>query len=160
MAEKITLSRAARLAGVTRAEIQKKVRQGQLATFEGKVLITDLLRVYPKIDMNTSPMLERVEQIKAAAMSKTLAEGSNLPSSDVLLSRLKHLTHVLVELKSNLNRYTELVQSLAQRLEVVNGMKGASLRLEVKRLHEWLRQEMELQTAEPDSSAQLFVFQP
>ena len=157
MAEKITLPRAARLAGVTRAEIQKKIRRGELATFEGKVLITDLLRVYPEIDMNTSPMLERVEQIKAAAMPKALQEGSGLPSSDVLLSRLKHLIHVLVELKSNLNRYTELVQSLAQRLEAVNGMQSESLRAEITKLHEWLRQEMESQTAAPDSSARLFV---
>ncbi len=157
MAEQITLSRAARLAGVTRVEIQKKIRQGELATFEGKVLVTDLLRVYPKIDMNTSPMLERVERIKTAAVPKVLQEDSGLPSSEVLLSRIERLIHVLVELKTNLDRYTELVHSLAQRLEVVHGTADKSLRTEIQKLHEWLQQEMEAQPAKPDSNVQLFV---
>ena len=157
MPQLLPLSRAARLVGVSRGELQSRIRNNELATFEGKVLITDLLRVYPEIDMNTSPMLERVEQIKAAAMPKVLQEGYGLPPSDVLLSRLEHLTHVLVEMKSNLNRQSELLQSMAQRLKAVNGMQAENLRGEIQQLYEWLRQEMESQPAEPDSSAQLFV---
>lgn len=157
MTERISLSRAARLAGVMRSEIQKKVRQGELATFEGEVLLTDLLRVYPTIELNASAMLERVELIKAAAISKALSEPRGLPSSDVLMSRINSLLVVLTELKSNLNRYTGLVNSLAQRLEVIQNKNDVDCRNEVEKLYNWLRQQLEAPLGKPDSSTQLFV---
>ena len=43
----ITLSRAARLIGVIRSELQKKIQQGELPSFDGMVDIDDLLLAYP-----------------------------------------------------------------------------------------------------------------
>jgi CDP-4-dehydro-6-deoxyglucose reductase len=157
MTERISSSRAARLAGVTRSEIQKKVRQGELATFEGEVLLTDLLRVFPNIELNASTMLERVELIKTAAISKALPEPRGLPSSDVLMSRINSLLHVLTELKSNLNRYEGLVNSVAKQLEVIQNKNDVDSRNEARKLYNWLRHHMEAPLEKPDSSTQLFV---
>ena len=44
----ITLSRAARLVGVKRGALQTRIRQGQLRTFEGELLLSDLLHAYPQ----------------------------------------------------------------------------------------------------------------
>ena len=49
MPQSLTLSRAARLAGVTRAELQRRIRLGDIETFEGEVVISDLLRVFPQV---------------------------------------------------------------------------------------------------------------
>ena len=38
----ITLSRAARLVGVKRGALQKKIQQGELRTFEGELLLADV----------------------------------------------------------------------------------------------------------------------
>ncbi len=43
MAQWLGVSRAARLAGVTRARIQRQIAAGRLPTFEGKVQLSDLL---------------------------------------------------------------------------------------------------------------------
>ncbi len=42
MTQLLSLSRSARLAGVTRAEIQRHIRRGDLTTFEGEIAVRDL----------------------------------------------------------------------------------------------------------------------
>jgi len=44
----ITLSRAARLVGVKRGVLQKRIREGELRTFEGELLLSELLHAYPQ----------------------------------------------------------------------------------------------------------------
>ena len=51
MTDLLSLSRAARLAGVTRAELQRRIRRGEIQTFEGQVAVSDLLRVYPSVSL-------------------------------------------------------------------------------------------------------------
>ena len=41
MTQLLSLSRSARLAGVTRAEIQRHIRRGDLTTFEGEIAVSD-----------------------------------------------------------------------------------------------------------------------
>ena len=52
MSRLLTLTRAARLAGVARGALQKKIISGELRTFEGMVAPVDLLRAYPQIRMD------------------------------------------------------------------------------------------------------------
>ena len=59
----LTLSRAARLVGVKRGALQTKIRQGELRTFEGELLLSDLLHAYPQTQIEDTTMIERVEQI-------------------------------------------------------------------------------------------------
>ena len=63
MAKRISLSRAARLVGVKRGVLQQQIRSGQLKTFEGEIMLADLLQAYPNAQIEDSSMLERVEQI-------------------------------------------------------------------------------------------------
>ena len=67
MARHISVSRAARLVGVKRATLQQKIRSGELNTFEGEILLSDLLHVYPGTSVEDSSMLDRVEQIMEQA---------------------------------------------------------------------------------------------
>ena len=63
MAKRISLSRAARLVGVKRGTLQQQIRAGELKTFEGEIVLADLLHAYPDAQIEESSMLERVEQI-------------------------------------------------------------------------------------------------
>ena len=63
MAKRISLSRAARLVGVKRGVLQQQIRSGELQTFEGEIVLSDLLHAYPDAQIEDSSMLERVEQI-------------------------------------------------------------------------------------------------
>ncbi len=156
MTNLLSLSRASRLIGVTRGELQKKLRTGELKSFEGKVAVTELLRVYPSVSMEKSPMIERVEKIKNRPMRNKPGEQPELPSAEVLVSRINAFSHVLIAMKSELNRHAELVRMLAQKLKEI-GM-STNLRTDIHALHEWLLEEIEEQSdASADPKAQFFV---
>ena len=87
MAQLLTLSRAAQLIGVTRGDLQKKIRDGDLAAYDGLVDGADLQRVYPDLRLEETGAFERVTQIKEQAFSRRMRERL-LPSQEVLAQRL------------------------------------------------------------------------
>ena len=65
----LTLNRAARLVGVSRGALQKRIKDGELPTFEGMVKPEDLLRAYPDTQLEDASVLERlVEQNDGSAI--------------------------------------------------------------------------------------------
>lgn len=90
----ITLSRAARLIGVIRSELQKKVQQGDLHAFDGMVNIDDLLRAYPKAQLEDDVEYRRVSQIKEKAFGKRVFERA-MPDVDTLATRVTELSREL-----------------------------------------------------------------
>ncbi len=84
----ITLSRAARLVGVKSGALQTRIRAVELRTFEGELLLSDLLQAYPQTQVEDSTMLDRVEQIMEQAVNKIIRSGEDKPSSDTLAARI------------------------------------------------------------------------
>jgi len=117
MTQLLNVSRAARLAGVTRREIQQKIQSGELMTFEGDVQITDLLRVFPEINLDHDPTIEQLEQIKAHASPKFPWQQSDPPSVEILMRRLQSLSGLIVQTKAELDHHVELVKTVSDRLE-------------------------------------------
>jgi CDP-4-dehydro-6-deoxyglucose reductase len=85
MPKALSLSRAARLAGVSRGELQDRVRQMDIPTFEGQIAVEQLLRAYPSIDMERDPVLERIDLIKAKARPKTRYSDQWLPQPEATI---------------------------------------------------------------------------
>ncbi|MCF7976921.1 MAG: 2Fe-2S iron-sulfur cluster binding domain-containing protein [Chromatiaceae bacterium] len=119
MTQLLSLSRAARLAGVTRAEIQKRIRQGEMQTFEGQVAISDLLHVYPSVSLEKTGDLERVEQIKTDALPRSHDEDTRLPSQEVLVSRIRSLAKALVQRIARVDKLEALMDELEQQLDAL-----------------------------------------
>lgn len=117
----LTLSRAARLVGVRRGALQSKIRNGELAAFEGRVSEADLLRVYPEAQLEDNAVLERLDAIKEAAFARRVRERV-LPSAEVLMARLAELEH-----------YRAIVQELQTRLRAPGG---------AAELLEWLQERL------------------
>ena len=90
----ITLSRAARLIGVIRSELQKKVQLVDLHAFDGMVNIDDLLRAYPKAQLEDDVEYRRVSQIKEKAFGKRVFERA-MPDVDTLATRVTELSREL-----------------------------------------------------------------
>lgn len=122
----LSLSRAARLAGVTRAEIQRRIRHGDIETFEGSVAVQDLLRLYPAVSLSNDEALARVERIKSQALPKSYDADAVLPSPQVLVSRLKRLSETLVERLSALGAANALLDQVSERLEALGREPSAS----------------------------------
>ncbi len=111
-----------------------------MSTFEGDIAVTELLRAYPDTQMEkNTTMLERVERIKAAAMYDRQPEQTALPSPEVLAARLTALSKELISVKSDLNSYSELVETLTQKLSETETTDDANLRFSVAALHDWLK---------------------
>ncbi len=115
MGQYLTLSRAARLVGVTRGVLQKKIREGDLPSYDGMVSTNDLIRVYPDFDLADSGAFERVSRIKEESFGRRVQERM-LPSSEVLAQRLFVQGQELADLRRHLRRYHDLVVGLQQHL--------------------------------------------
>jgi len=117
----ITLSRAARLVGVKRGTLQKKIQQGDLRTFEGELLLSDLLHAYPQTEVEDSTMLERVETIMEMAVNKIYRSPADKPSSDTLAARILSLGQELAKVRQEARRNVDLINDLIRKFEELSG---------------------------------------
>ncbi len=117
MPKLLSLSRAARLAGVSRGELQQRIRSRGVETFEGEIRVDTLLDLYPAVDLDRDPVLERLQHIKATAQPKTRYTDGLLPEPEVLVSRLHELNRILVRTKASLNEAERLIESIRDRLD-------------------------------------------
>lgn len=111
MSTTLTLSRAAQLLGITRASLQKKISDGELASFDGQVASEELLRLYPHLQLEDSGAFERVANIKEQSFGRRVRERT-LPSQEVLAQRLFAQGQELAELHRRLARFEEAMERL------------------------------------------------
>ena len=141
MPDLLSVSRAARIVGVTRGAIQKKIKTGELPTFEGMVRAKDLLESYPSARLVDDSVLERVTHIKEAAFARRVRERV-LPDAEVLAARLTELSRRLAEAHEQLDRYKAVVHRLEDRFQhVEKSAGGAQLEL-IGELKVWLQREL------------------
>ena len=100
----LTVSRAARLVGVSRGTLQQQIQDGQLPSFEGKVDIDDLTRAYPQVELEDNAMLEKIEDIIDNALKR--ARGEKLrklisPDLGTLAARVASLSKELARIKKH-----------------------------------------------------------
>lgn len=91
MSHLLSLTRAARLVGATRVELQKKMKSGELIAFDGMVAFKDLLACYPDAQLEDISEYKRVMQIKESAFGKRVFERI-LPDAEVLATRITDLS--------------------------------------------------------------------
>lgn len=127
MGQRLTLSRAAHLVGVSRGALQKRIREGELPSHDGMVDSADLLSAYPDFDLEDSGAFERVARIKEESFGRRAREYM-LPSSEVLAQRLFAQSQELGDLRRHLQGYHGLVLSLMERIEKLSA-KSPSIEL-------------------------------
>ncbi len=118
MAKRISLSRAARLVGVKRGTLQQQIRAGELTTFEGEIVLADLLQAYPDAQIEDSSMLERVEQIiEQATFINPDTAVARKPDNLALTSRIMSLSEELSRQKRLVGRYRRFSEQLSEEIE-------------------------------------------
>ena len=142
----ITLSRAARLVGVKRGVLQKKIRAGELRTFEGELLLADLLHVYPQTQVEDTTMLERVEHIMEQAVNKIIRTDEAAQDTDTLAARILVLGQELAHARQEARRYTDLVNELKGKFQELVPTDDKAQAFST--LRDWFLQALE--TAEAD----------
>lgn len=155
MPQLLTLSRAARLVGATRGVLQKKIKAGELPTFEGQVAAADLQRLFPGARLEDEAGLERYALIKDAAYTKRLRERI-LPDPEVLAARLAQISRDLAGAKGLVEEYRGLLGRLEGRLGDVEREGGGTARAAAE-LRVWLRRELEQGQQRARATAPLVV---
>ena len=148
----ITLSRAARLVGVKRGALQSKIRQGELRTFEGELLLSDLLHAYPQTEIEDTTMLKRVEHIMEQAVNKIIRPDEDTPDSNTLAARILVLSQELAETRQQARRDAELIQQLKLKIEALAADAEQTQDAALSKLQTWFNQALQSSEAPADDT--------
>jgi CDP-4-dehydro-6-deoxyglucose reductase, E3 len=149
MTQWLTLSRAARLIGVPRGELQREIRDGRLAANDGMVSTTGLLALYPQLNLEESGAFERVTRLKEEAFGRRVFERT-LPGREVLAQRLFAQSQELADTRRHLSRYHELVVATRQRIDDAADASPATAMRELRAfLESGLADVLATETADP-----------
>ncbi|MBF0471120.1 MAG: hypothetical protein HQL48_07060 [Gammaproteobacteria bacterium] len=116
MADKIAVSKAAAILGVSRRDLQQLIRQGQLHADNGQLDVEELSRLYPRFSMEECPELERVKVIKATSFGRRVA-SEVAPETDELELRLAKRDRDLAVARAEAKRFRALAEGLIKELE-------------------------------------------
>jgi len=144
-AQLLTLTRAARLVGVSRGALQKKIKNGDLPTFEGMVKPEDLLHAYPDTQLDDSTVMERFTHIKDDAYAHRVRERL-LPEPEVLAERLAGLSRELAQTKALMERYKTITDWLYDKFSEYEKSGDREIKNTMGPLKLWLRHELEKQS--------------
>lgn len=141
--------RAARLVGVTRRALQKKIHDGKLNTFEGMVHLDDLLRLYPNANISSDSEFERIQNIKSQAFARRVRERL-LPSAEVLISRISSLGEELASTRAQVGQYQNILDEITARLSTTKSTTKPPLNdKDTNDLLQWIKNKL----AEPLSTS-------
>lgn len=110
----LSVSQAARMVGVPRRLLQQHIQAGQIATFEGYIRMSELLKAYPEANSDQSGMLEKVQRIREAAVHKANRDGK--PDVDHLSTELQRARVEIQRLQDRVDGYRELAAETEERL--------------------------------------------
>ncbi len=140
----LTVSRAARLVGVSRGTLQQRIKDGDLTTFEGHIVADDLLRLYPETRLHDQKELDRVEHIKETAFAKRVRERV-LPDAETLAARVQALGIELARVRAVASYYAGAIEELRDKVKSMNSVGDSS------RLREVLKEIDAIRPPPPDS---------
>lgn len=143
MSEMLSLTRAARLTGVTRAELQKKIQCGEMISHDGMVTVGNLLACYPDAQLEDTAEYRRVAQIKERAFGKRVFERT-LPDAEVLAARITELSKALANSQGQVKQFNALLGRLWEKLAEIEAQLNAESRMTMENLKTWIKQEVEL----------------
>ncbi len=115
MAELLPLSKAARLVGVKRDLLQKKIQEGELHTFEGMLELRELQRLFPDTLTAGSQLLEQMQEIKDRAAYK-LRESDHDQDFTVLSKKMQELRAIVQQYQDRSYRQFQLLQTVRSSL--------------------------------------------
>ncbi len=144
MSRYLSLSRAAKLVGVSRGEIQKLVSDNKLQSFEGQVSLDELEKLFPQAELGKNAIVEDMERIIEQAMKR--ARGEKLakllaPDPYVLSSRLQVLSREQARNRNQLNAMQQLCRQLQQKLEQL--MPHVSDPKQLQDINRWISDSVE-----------------
>jgi CDP-4-dehydro-6-deoxyglucose reductase len=115
MGQHLGVAKAAQLLGISRHDLQRAIRSGDLHTFEGLLDLDELRQRYPFMALHPDTEEERMVMIRETAFSRRVREELT-PDPDLTAIQLKkRMTELSVAREQN-KKYKKLIEDLAQML--------------------------------------------
>ncbi|MDD5057706.1 MAG: 2Fe-2S iron-sulfur cluster-binding protein [Sideroxydans sp.] len=143
MSEMLSLTRAAKLIGATRAELQKHIQRGEMVAYDGMISVESLLACYPDAQLEDNAESRRIAQIKERAFGKRVFERA-MPDAEVLAARLTELSKTLAYSEKQVEHFTLLLGRLWDKLSAMQSGSGEQSRLALDELKTWITREVEV----------------
>ena len=113
----LNISKAAKLVGIGRRQIQQEIKAGHLDVFEGDISVSSLLDFYPQVKLDNERELNRVERIQKNAVFKVQIDS--LPPERVMADQLNRLQAKYLESQQKVHEYENLLMESKHRLEIM-----------------------------------------
>jgi CDP-4-dehydro-6-deoxyglucose reductase, E3 len=117
MQHHLNISTAAKLVGISRRQIQKEIKAGNLDVFEGDVSVDSLVKFYPEVRLENEKELDRVERIQKNAVFKV--QMDSIPPERVMADHINKLQVRLFETEQQVREYESLLLEATSRLEAM-----------------------------------------
>ncbi|MDH5230455.1 MAG: hypothetical protein OEZ58_02910 [Gammaproteobacteria bacterium] len=113
MEKRIALTKAARLAGIKRTDLQRLIKAGELPTFEGEVLLDDLIKLFPSLNIKLHDQQTDIHLIQKASYSNRTQKRflGKMELTEELFD--KYRVQLLVE-KQKAHMYEHVLEDLLQ----------------------------------------------
>ena len=148
MSQLLSLSRAARLVGVNRSELQKRVKQGDIESFDGMITIDHLLASYPATQLEDNTEYSRVLFIKEKAFGKRVFERV-MPGVETLATRVNELSKELALSQIQVKHFKILLDRLHAKFLDIGKESSPDSKSTLDSLKVWLTAEVK-EAMEPD----------
>jgi transcriptional antiterminator len=117
MEHHLNIATAAKLVGISRRDIQREIKAGNLDVFEGDVTVSSLLDFFPEVKLENERELDRVERIQHNAVFKVQADS--IPSERLMADHINKLQMRLQEAEQKAREYENLLIESKNRLEAM-----------------------------------------
>lgn len=142
MGQRVALAMAVRMLGVKRTELQHLIHNGELAAPDGMVDVDELRKFYPRLVLEESPVLERVQLIKTTAFSRRV-RSTLTPERDALEIQIRKRNAELSLERALAKKYRELLEELTRKLDQMQDCDDAAQRRVVAEINAWLLSRMQ-----------------
>jgi CDP-4-dehydro-6-deoxyglucose reductase len=141
--ERVGLSRAARLAGVSRAQLQEHVEAGELETFEGKIRVADLVNLYPDAVVEDESMLHRMATIKEDARQHRGQDDPEPATREELAEELARARRERSHFRERNRALEALIQDLLGMLQEMAAQGDMVSRSHLETTINWARRRLQ-----------------
>jgi len=138
MANLLNLAMAAKMAGVSRRDVQQQIRDGKLHTFEGMIRVAELVRVYPDTKLENTEMLTFVTEVKRNAVNKL-----NELDPERLVQQIGELRRMLAQEHQTNVAYFHIINELKTRLIDVQSQCDKKDQAMLETMMVWLSNQMD-----------------
>jgi len=135
----ISVSKASKLLGVSRNDLNEQLRAAKIPTFEGKVDFEQVKAIAPAISLCEAEILDRVRFIRENATKGDRDSSQGLSKQELIAQVNKLSTDLMVEARSA-DHYEQILVDIARKLGDLQSSENEEVREVALSLCGWLRE--------------------